>query len=102
MCNVSHFSLYFKANSEAVFINLLFILAFPEGTIGHQKEDLIVEATFDNQFVSHADFVKTDSLIYGNCYTFNINDTERTRRALPGYGELCHHLLVIHHYQTLN
>ena len=56
--------------------------------IGHQKKDLIVKAAFDNQKVDLGDFVLTPNTRYGNCYTFNQNNSMKTRRALPGYGEL--------------
>ncbi|KAF6033452.1 hypothetical protein EB796_008241 [Bugula neritina] len=54
---------------------------------GHQKEDLIEKAIFDNHFVDiEKDFILTMNARYGNCYTFNMNGTRKTRRAMPGYG----------------
>jgi len=55
---------------------------------GHQKEDLIEKAIFDNHFVDiEKDFILTMNARYGNCYTFNMNGTRKTRRAMPGYGK---------------
>ena len=56
-------------------------------SIEHQKEVLIVKATFDNQLVNLTDFVFAPNARFGNCYTFNKNNNMKTRRALPGYGE---------------
>ena len=56
--------------------------------LGHYKEDLILKATFDNHEVSLDEFTLIRNGRYGNCYTFNKNNSRKTRRALPGYGRL--------------
>ena len=66
-----------------------------EPSIGHQKEDLIVKATFDNQLVNLTDFELIRNARFGNCYTFNKNNNMKTRRALPGYGEFLKNISCI-------
>ncbi|XP_066300010.1 uncharacterized protein [Branchiostoma lanceolatum] len=39
--------------------------------MGHQKEDLILQCTFDKERCSLDDFKVTQNAKYGNCYTFN-------------------------------
>jgi len=51
-------------------------VALNDVNAGHQREDLIVKA-----------ITLTMNAQYGNCYTFNMNGSRATRRAMPGYGK---------------
>ncbi|XP_067933720.1 degenerin-like protein unc-105 isoform X2 [Watersipora subatra] len=53
---------------------------------GHQLQDLVVSASFDSKSLSNSDFDYFASPVFGNCFTFNRNNTYETRRSLPGYG----------------
>ncbi|XP_035700289.1 degenerin deg-1-like [Branchiostoma floridae] len=47
--------------------------------MGHQKEDLILQCTFDKERCSLDDFKVTQNAKYGNCFTFNHGEDDKVR-----------------------
>ncbi|KAI8492335.1 hypothetical protein Bbelb_297880 [Branchiostoma belcheri] len=57
--------------------------------MGHQKEDLILQCTFDKERCSLDDFKMTQNAKYGNCFTFNHGDdgvVRNTTKVGAEYG----------------
>ncbi|XP_019629867.1 PREDICTED: uncharacterized protein LOC109474096 [Branchiostoma belcheri] len=49
--------------------------------MGHQKEDLILQCTFDKERCSLDDFKVTQNAKYGNCFTFNHGEDDIVRNT---------------------
>ncbi|XP_035696828.1 uncharacterized protein LOC118430223 [Branchiostoma floridae] len=57
--------------------------------LGHQKNDFILQCSFDKQTCSPDDFVSTQTEKYGNCFTFNSGRDDKewvTTRSGSSYG----------------
>ncbi|XP_067933813.1 FMRFamide-activated amiloride-sensitive sodium channel-like [Watersipora subatra] len=61
-------------------------LKLNNSNLGHQKEDLILQATFQHESVGIDSFELVMDGKYGNCYTFNKENKATSTKAVPGYG----------------
>lgn len=85
---------------SAVYVSVLEYALLDEDLkyhLGHQFEDMIVEASFSTMDVIE-DFVHEFNPHLGNCFTFNHHTSNQTftmSRAGPNYGELVGLLLKL-------
>ena len=70
---------------------MFYIAVEYESSHGHQLNDLIVSATFNNRKidVSEKNFQLVINPYYGNCFTFNMNNTQYVQQEGYGSGEWC-------------